>query len=139
LTSLAGDVATFARTVRGFCGIENGQHWILAVAFREDDSRIQTRHSAENVAVLRRIALNLMRQERSVKAGVKAKRLTAGWDEAYLLRLLAQQDAYALASTGPYRIRRYHGILSRGLVDTTYLTGICGDAQPHLAAQVATT
>jgi hypothetical protein len=63
---------------------------VLDIAFREDDSRVRTGHAAENFAVLRRIALNLLRQERSVQAGIKAKRLKAGWDEAYLLKVLGE-------------------------------------------------
>ncbi|HEY3078973.1 MAG TPA: ISAs1 family transposase, partial [Chloroflexota bacterium] len=70
--------------------IENRLHWVLDIAFREDDSRVRTGHAAENFAVLRRIALNLLRQERSVQAGIKAKRLKAGWDEAYLLKVLGE-------------------------------------------------
>ncbi len=88
LSRLDGDVATFARAVRSHWGIENRLHWVLDIAFREDESRVRVGHAAENFAVLRHIALNLLRQDHSVKAGVKAKRLKAGWDEAYLLRLL---------------------------------------------------
>jgi hypothetical protein len=64
-------------------------HWVLDLAFREDDSCVRSGHAAANFAVLRHIALNLLRQERSVTAGIKAKRLKAGWDEAYLLKILA--------------------------------------------------
>lgn len=83
-----GEVATFARAVRSHWGIENRLHWVLDIAFREDESRVRVGHAAENFAVLRHIALNLLRGDHSVKAGVKAKRLKAGWDDAYLLRLL---------------------------------------------------
>jgi predicted transposase YbfD/YdcC len=89
LSSLDGDVRTFADAARGHWGIENGQHWILDVAFREDESRVRVDHGAENVAILRRIALNLLRQDTTTKAGTKAKRLKAGWDERYLLQLLS--------------------------------------------------
>lgn len=90
LSSLDGDVRTFAEAARGHWGIENGQHWILDVAFREDDSRVRVEHGAENVAILRRIALNLLRQDTTTKAGIHARRLKAGWDEQYLLHLLTQ-------------------------------------------------
>lgn len=90
LSSLDGDVRTFAEAARGHWGIENGQHWILDVAFREDESRVRVDHGAENVAVLRRIALNLLRQDTTTKAGTHARRLKAGWDEDYLLHLLSQ-------------------------------------------------
>lgn len=88
LSSLDGNVSAFARAARSHWGIENRLHWVLDIAFREDDCRVRTGHAAENFAVLRHIALNLLRQDRSVKAGIKAKRLKAGWDEAYLLKLL---------------------------------------------------
>jgi len=89
LSSLDGAVATFARTVRGHWGIENRLHWVLDIAFREDESRVRSGYAAENLAVLRHIALNLLRQDTSAKCGTKAKRLKAGWDAAYLLQVLA--------------------------------------------------
>lgn len=78
-----------ARAARRHRGIENQLHWTLDAAFRQDDCRVRLGHAAENFAVLRRIALHLLRQGQPVKTGRKAKRLTAGWDEAHLRRLLA--------------------------------------------------
>ena len=76
--------------MRGHWGIGNQVYWVLDAAFREDESRVRIGHAAENVAVLRHIALNLLRQERSAKIGVKAKRFKAAWDERYLLSGLAK-------------------------------------------------
>lgn len=90
VTSLPGEAQTIAAAVRGHWGIENRLHWVLDVAFREDESRVRSGHAAENLAVLRHIALNLLRQERTVKRGVKAKRLKAAWDDTYRLKVLAR-------------------------------------------------
>lgn len=89
LSSLGGDAAELGAAVRGHWGIENGLHWVLDIAFREDESRVRQGAADRNLAVLRRLALTLLRQE-PTKIGTKAKRLTAGWDEAYLLRILGQ-------------------------------------------------
>ncbi len=62
---------------------------MLDIAFREDECRVRAGHAAENFAVLRHIALNLLRRETTTKVGVKAKRLLCGWDHAYLLTVLA--------------------------------------------------
>jgi len=67
---------------------QNSLHWVLDVAFREDESRVRLGHADENLAVLRHITLNLLRQERSSRVGIHAKRLKAGWDTSYLLRVL---------------------------------------------------
>ncbi len=88
LSSLDGDIATFARAVRSHWGIENREHWVLDMAFREDESRVRTGDGAENVGVLRRIAFNLIRLDRSRTGSVHTKRLKAGWDQTYLLHLL---------------------------------------------------
>jgi predicted transposase YbfD/YdcC len=74
--------------VRGHWGIENGLHWTLDVAFREDDCRVRKGHAPENLALLRHIAVNAIKQERTAKLGVKNKRLKAGWDDSYLAKIL---------------------------------------------------
>jgi len=88
LTSLPADPEQIGTAVRAHWGIENGLHWVLDVAFREDDSRVRSGHAAENFAVLRHIALTLVRRETTAKVGVKAKRLMCGWDETYLAKVL---------------------------------------------------
>ncbi len=88
LSSLPADARVIAAAVRGHWGIENRLHWVLDVAFREDESRARAGHAAENLAVLRRLALNLLRRERTAKVGIKAQRLMAGWNDAYLLKIL---------------------------------------------------
>ena len=89
LTSLPADPGRIAAAVRGHRGIANRLHWVLDLAFREDECRVRTGHAAENFAVLRHIALNLLRRDTSVKAGIRAKRLTCGWDDSSLLQVLA--------------------------------------------------
>ena len=88
VSSLPGAAAPIAHAVRSHWGIENGLHWVLDLAFREDESRARCGHSAQNLAVLRKLALTLIQQDRSRTMGVKASRLRAGWDTGYLLRLL---------------------------------------------------
>lgn len=87
----AATASGFAGAVRGHWGIENQLHWVLDIAFREDESRARIGHSAHNLAVLRHIALNLLRQEHTACCGVKAKRLLAAWDESYLRKVLVAE------------------------------------------------
>ncbi|MDQ3525949.1 MAG: ISAs1 family transposase [Chloroflexota bacterium] len=89
LTSLPADPRQIGEAVRAHWGIENGLHWVLDMAFREDESRVRTGHAAQNLAVLRRLALTLLRRGTTAKVGVKAKRLMCSWDETYLAPVLA--------------------------------------------------
>lgn len=86
-TSLT-NVKEFAKGVRNHWNIENQLHWVLDVAFREDKCRIRKDNAAENFAILRHIALNKLKRENTLKLGIKSKRLSAGWDNEYLLRVL---------------------------------------------------
>jgi len=87
LTSLPCDAVRFAQAVREHWGVENALHWVLDVSFREDDCRIRQGHGAQNMAVLRHMALNLLRREPGHKRGIKARRKRAGWDRDYLFRV----------------------------------------------------
>lgn len=88
LSSLPLGAQTFARAVRGHWGVENPLHWSLDVTFREDYSRARTRYAAQNLALLRRLALNLLRADASRKLSVRQKRMLAATDHDYLKRLL---------------------------------------------------
>ena len=89
IASLASQAQHMLQVVRSHWRIENELHWVLDIAFREDESRIRKDHGPENFAVLRHIALNLVKQEKTQKASIKGKRLKAGWDESYLLKILS--------------------------------------------------
>ena len=89
ISSLDGSNAEeFASAVRGHWGVENGLHWVLDMAFREDESRARKGHSATNLTTVRHLALNLLKQDKTTRVGVKGKRLRAAWDEQYLLKVL---------------------------------------------------
>jgi predicted transposase YbfD/YdcC len=89
LSSLPPDAPTLARAIRGHWGIENSLHWVLDVALREDECRARTGHAATNLATLRHLALNLLRQDTTKKRGVRTKQKIAAWDHRYLLKLLS--------------------------------------------------
>ena len=90
ISSLDADAETLLTATRRHWHIENRMHWVLDVAFQEDQSRIRTGHAAQNMAALRRLALSLLEQEDSLSIGVKNKRLRAGWDHDYLRKILQQ-------------------------------------------------
>lgn len=89
LSSLDGRAEQLLMATRTHWEIENGLHWVLDIAFREGESRVRKDHGAQNLATLRHIALNLLKQETTSKIGIQNKRLKAGWSEMYLLRVLA--------------------------------------------------
>lgn len=88
LNSFASDARLLAHAVRSHWGIENNLHWVLDVAFTEDDCPIHSNHAPENLARLRQMALNLLSQEKTAKIGVANKRLKAAWDNNYLALVL---------------------------------------------------
>ena len=88
LSSLPPKVKTFAKAVRGHWGIENRLHWSLDVTFAEDHSRVRKDHGPANLGLLRRLALSILQRDTSCKDSLRGKRLSAGWNEDRLLRIL---------------------------------------------------
>jgi predicted transposase YbfD/YdcC len=89
LSSCTDDPAVLGQAIRSHWTIENTLHWVLDVTFREDDSRVRDRTAARNLALLRKIALNVVGRDRTSKASVRARRKKAAWNDAYMLKLLA--------------------------------------------------
>jgi predicted transposase YbfD/YdcC len=88
ISSWIASAQAFLKGIQEHWQIENGLHWVLDIAFREDESRIRKDHAPQNMAVLRHMALNLLKQATSVRVGIAAKRKMAGWDNDYLLNVL---------------------------------------------------
>lgn len=89
ITSLSPEATKLNQAIRQHWGIENKLHWVLDVAFGEDLSRKRAGHAAQNFSLINRLALNLLKQDKTSKLGVHGKRLKAGWDNNYLLKVLA--------------------------------------------------
>lgn len=89
VSSLGATDPRLEKAIRAHWGIENSLHWVLDVAFDEDGCRIRKDQAPQNFATLRKLALNLLRQDQKAKCGVKARRKMAGWDDDYLLSILA--------------------------------------------------
>jgi predicted transposase YbfD/YdcC len=87
ITSLRVGASVLAGYIRGHWGIENGLHWVLDVAFREDDSRTRSGHAAANLGLLRRVAVSLLKRTKT-KGSIKMRRMKAGWDDDYLLQVV---------------------------------------------------
>jgi predicted transposase YbfD/YdcC len=88
LSSLTTGARAHQEAIRGHWGIENSVHWVLDVVFREDHSRVRSGHAAHNFSLVRRLALNLLRQDHTARCGIKGRRLKAALSPAYLLALL---------------------------------------------------
>ena len=91
LTSSDDDPAILGRAIRRHWSIENALHWVLDVTFREDDSRVRNRTAARNLALLRKIALNLVAADRSSQTSLRGRRKKAAWNDDYMLRIIANQ------------------------------------------------
>ena len=89
LSSLPPQAARLMHAIRAHWGIENSLHWVLDVAFGEDDCRVRRDHAPQNLATLRKLTLNLLRQDTKTKCGIKGKRKISGWNEDYMLKILA--------------------------------------------------
>ena len=90
ITSLENDAKKILHAKRSHWGVENSLHWVLDIAFNEDHSRVRKDNSPQNFAIIRHMALNLLKLEQSLKVGIKAKRLRCGWDTDYLLKVFSQ-------------------------------------------------
>jgi len=90
LSSCPDGLAALGQAVRAHWAVENALHWVLDVTFREDDSRVRDRTAARSLALLRKIALNLVGRDQTTKASVRAKSKKAAWNDAYMLQLLVR-------------------------------------------------
>lgn len=88
ISTLASEAKLIGQVARKHWGVENSLHWVLDVAFREDECRKRKDHSPENFAILRHLTLNLLKRETTCKRSIAGKRLLAGWDERYLEKVL---------------------------------------------------
>lgn len=88
LSSLPAQARLLARAIRTHWSIENSLHWVLDIAFREDECRVRKDHGPENLALLNRLALSLLKQDQQNKVGIACKRKMCGWDDDYLFAIL---------------------------------------------------
>ena len=88
ISSLNDEAEAFSKYIRMHWGVENSLHWTLDMTFREDEQRKHDKNSAQNFAIVRKIVLNLLKQEDSKKLSLRTKRLKAGWDNNFLLKIL---------------------------------------------------
>lgn len=88
ISSLDHNAKEFNKYIRQHWSVENNLHWILDMTFREDEQRKRIKYAAQNFALIRKIALNLLKKEGSKKLSLKTKRLKAGWDNQFLLKIL---------------------------------------------------
>jgi len=89
ISSLENDPVVIAKSIRNHWSIENSLHWCLDISFREDHCRVRTDHAPENMAILRHMALNFIKRDKTIKGGIHTKRLKAAWDHNYLMKILS--------------------------------------------------
>ena len=89
ISDLRPRARSLGEAIRKHWGIENGQHWVLDVSFHEDTARQQGRHGSANLGAIRRLIVSLLRQEKTLRRGAKAKRMVCALDANYLLKVLA--------------------------------------------------
>lgn len=89
ISSLPAEAVKIGRSIRSHWGIENSLHWVLDVVFNEDAMRNRQKNSAANMTIIRHFAINLLKQDKSGKTSLRGKRLKAGWDNDYLLKLIS--------------------------------------------------
>ena len=89
LTSCDDDPAVLVQAIRRHWSVENASHWVLDLTFREDDSRVRDRTAARNLALLRKIALNLIARDRRSRASLRGRRKRAAWNDDYMLQIIA--------------------------------------------------
>jgi predicted transposase YbfD/YdcC len=95
ISSIQADAKKFANAVRSHWGIENSLHWVLDVTFNEDQCRVRRDLAAENLALLRKIALNILKADTTTKMSIRKKRKMSVWDDNYMLHLLTQKTETA--------------------------------------------
>ncbi len=88
ISSLENQAPMIAKAIREHWRIENSLHWCLDVSFREDHCMVRKGHAPENFSILRHMAINLLKREKSLKGGIQTKRLKAAWDHDYLIKIL---------------------------------------------------
>src|SRR5947209_7670919 len=109
LTSCGDDPAVLARAIRRHWSVENGLHWVLDVTFREDDSRVRDRTAARNLALLRKIALDLVAKDRGSRASLRGRRKKADREDGGMLQIMTgQAHAGTLAALGRRPLRQDH-------------------------------
>ena len=90
ISSMEGKASDILSTQRSHWEIRNSPHWLLDIACNKDRCRVRKDNAPDNFSIIRKMSLNLLKQDKSLKVGIRAKRLRCGWDQDYLLRVLSQ-------------------------------------------------